>query len=117
MPASSGKCGLKAARAAGVAVRLDGDDLVLTAAAESTAVILKLLSQNNTTVAILTRSSDLLPDGWERMDERRVDRGNIGAVGGIVAGGEGAVQLPWAENHGCSRVPIAADSAPRRSIA
>jgi hypothetical protein len=25
--------------------------------------------------------------------------------------------LPWGENHGCSRVPIAADSGPRRSIA
>src|SRR4051794_29241403 len=44
----------------------------------------------STTVAFLTRGSDLLPDGWERMDERRVDRGNIGAVGRVVAGGEGA---------------------------
>src|SRR4051812_50029294 len=44
----------------------------------------------STTVAFLTRSSDLLPDGRERMDERRVDRGNIGAVGRVVAGGEGA---------------------------
>src|SRR4051794_36333179 len=44
----------------------------------------------NTTVAFLRRGSDLLSDGRERMDERRVDRGNIGAVGRIVAGGEGA---------------------------
>src|SRR3954463_16486165 len=44
----------------------------------------------STTVAFLRRGSDLLPDGRERMDERRVDRGNVGAVGRIVAGGEGA---------------------------
>src|SRR4051812_43936129 len=45
---------------------------------------------STTTVAFLARGSDLLPDGWERMDERRVNRGNIGAVGRIVAGGKGA---------------------------
>src|SRR3954453_17403957 len=44
----------------------------------------------STTVAFLARGSDLLPDGWERMDERRINRGNAGAVGGIAAGGEGA---------------------------
>src|SRR3954452_6702549 len=44
----------------------------------------------STTVAFLTRGSDLLPGGWERMDERRVDRGDRGALGRIVAGGEGA---------------------------
>src|SRR4051794_37250922 len=44
----------------------------------------------STTVAFWMRGSDLLPDGRERMDERRVDRGNIGAVGRIVTGGEGA---------------------------
>src|SRR4051794_41845821 len=44
----------------------------------------------NTTVAFWMRGSDLLPDSRERMDERRVDRGNIGAVGRIVAGGKGA---------------------------
>src|SRR5215212_7754687 len=49
-----------------------------------------LQTRRSTTVAILTRGSDLLPDGRERMDERGVDRGHIGAVGGIVAGGEGA---------------------------
>ena len=38
----------------------------------------------STTVVFLTRGSDLLPDGRERMDERRVDRGNIGAVGRIA---------------------------------
>src|SRR4051794_2793864 len=43
-----------------------------------------------TTVAFPTLSSDLLPDGWERMDERRIDRGDAGALGGIAAGGEGA---------------------------
>src|SRR4051794_37853988 len=43
-----------------------------------------------TTVAFWMRGSDFLADGRERMDERRVDRGNIGAVGRIVAGGEGA---------------------------
>jgi hypothetical protein len=48
------------------------------------------LAAVRTTVALWMRGSDLLPDGWERMDERRVDRGNIGAVGGIAAGGEGA---------------------------
>ena len=36
------------------------------------------------------RGSDLLLDSRERRDERRVDRGNIGAVGRIVAGGKGA---------------------------
>src|SRR4051812_50221815 len=46
--------------------------------------------RSSTTVAFLMRCCELLPDGWERMDERRVDRGNIGAVGRIVAGGEGA---------------------------
>src|SRR3954449_7992710 len=38
----------------------------------------------STTVAFLMRGSDLLPDSRERIDERRVDRGNTGAVGGIV---------------------------------
>src|SRR3954463_1133957 len=45
---------------------------------------------SSTTVAFLARGSDLLPDGWERMDERCIDRGNVGAVGRIVAGGKGA---------------------------
>jgi hypothetical protein len=31
--------------------------------------------------------------------------------------GRMTVRLPWAENHGCSPVPIAADNAPRRSTA
>jgi hypothetical protein len=31
--------------------------------------------------------------------------------------GRMTVRLPWAENRGCSPVPIAADSAPRRSTA
>src|SRR4051812_8137810 len=64
---------------------------------EIPALILEILwaggerqTQRSTTVAFLARGSDLLPDGWERMDERRVDRGNLGAVGGIVAGSEGA---------------------------
>src|SRR4051794_41939061 len=48
------------------------------------------MSRSSTTVAFWMRGSDLLPDGRERMDERRVDRGNIGAVGRIVTGGEGA---------------------------
>src|SRR4051812_24782235 len=46
--------------------------------------------RSSTTVAFLMRGSDLLPDSRERIDERRVDRGNTGAVGGIVAGSEGA---------------------------
>src|ERR1044071_2980485 len=46
--------------------------------------------RTTTTVAVLTRGSDLLPDGRERTDERRVSRGYIGALGRIVAGGEGA---------------------------
>src|SRR3954469_22642215 len=44
----------------------------------------------STTVAILMRRSDLFPDGRERMDERGIDRGDTGAVGGIAAGGKGA---------------------------
>src|SRR3954453_4371759 len=48
------------------------------------------LTDPSTTVAFWMRGSDLLPDGRERMDERGVDRGNIGAVGRIVAGGKGA---------------------------
>src|SRR3954465_5626266 len=44
----------------------------------------------NTTVAFLRRSCDLLPGGRERMDERCIDRGDAGALGGIAAGGEGA---------------------------
>src|SRR3954447_21851986 len=47
----------------------------------------------STTVAIFMRRSDLSRGGRERMDERRVDRGNIGAVGRIVAGGEGGDAL------------------------
>src|SRR4051812_40179095 len=47
-------------------------------------------TRSNTTVAFWMRGTDLLPDGRERMDERCVDRGNIGAVGRIVAGGKGA---------------------------
>src|SRR3954454_9846589 len=48
------------------------------------------INRSTTTVALLIKGSDLLPDSRERMDERRVDRGSIGTVGGIVAGGEGA---------------------------
>src|SRR3954469_22059621 len=36
------------------------------------------------------RRSALFPDGRERMDERGIDRGDTGAVGGIAAGGKGA---------------------------
>jgi hypothetical protein len=58
---------LKAARAAGVAVRLDGDDLVLTAAAEPPAVILELLSQHKPDILALLRPGE---DGWSAEDWR-----------------------------------------------
>ena len=56
---------LKAARAAGVAVRLDGDDLVLTAATEPPAVILELLSQHKPDILALLRPGE---DGWSSED-------------------------------------------------
>src|SRR4051812_22334479 len=50
----------------------------------------KRLRCSNTTFAFLMRRSDLFPGGWERMDERCIDRGDTGALGGIAAGGKGA---------------------------
>src|SRR3954447_19229393 len=47
-------------------------------------------SRPSTTVAMLMRRSDLFPGCWERMDERRIDRGDTGGVGRIAAGGKGA---------------------------
>src|SRR3954447_16395607 len=47
-------------------------------------------TRSNTTVAFWMRGSDLLPGGWERMDERRINRGDTGAVGRVAAGGKGA---------------------------
>ena len=44
----------------------------------------------STTVAFLMRRSDLFPGGWERMDERRINRGDTGALGRVAAGGKGA---------------------------
>ena len=44
----------------------------------------------STTVAFLVRCSDLFPGGWERMDERRINRGDTGALGRVAAGGKGA---------------------------
>jgi hypothetical protein len=60
---------LKAALAAGVAVRLDGDDLVLEAAAEPPAAILELLSRYKPAVVALLRPGQ---DGWSAEDWRVV---------------------------------------------
>src|SRR4051812_10236696 len=48
------------------------------------------LCRPSTTVAFLIQSSEVLPGDREGMDERCIDRGDAGALGGIAAGGEGA---------------------------
>jgi hypothetical protein len=47
-------------------------------------------SPSTTTVVFLMRRSELLPGGWERLDEWCIDRGDAGALGGIASGGKGA---------------------------
>src|SRR5215217_4941345 len=49
-----------------------------------------LQTRRSTTVAILTRRSDLLPTGREEENERCIDRGDAGAVGRVAARGKGA---------------------------
>ena len=58
---------LKAARAAGVELRLDGDDLVLEAAAPPPPVILNLLARHKSEIVALLRQGR---DGWSREDWR-----------------------------------------------
>jgi hypothetical protein len=56
---------LKAARAAGVEVGLDGDDLVLEAPAPPPAAVLDLLSRHKPGIVMLLRPG---PDGWSAED-------------------------------------------------
>ncbi len=56
---------LKAARAAGVALRLDADDLVLEAAAPPPPVILNLLARHRSEIVALLRQGR---DGWSPED-------------------------------------------------
>ena len=56
---------LKAARAAGVELRLDGDDLVLEAAAPPPPVILNLLARHKSEIVALLRPGR---DGWSGED-------------------------------------------------
>jgi hypothetical protein len=56
---------LKAARAAGVELRLDGDDLVLEASTPPPTVILELLSRHKPAIAVLLRPGR---DGWTAED-------------------------------------------------
>jgi hypothetical protein len=64
---------LKAARTAGIAVRLDGDDLVLAAAAEPPATILEILSEHKPDiVALLQLGQDgLLAEDWRAFFDER----------------------------------------------
>jgi len=56
---------LKAARAAGIEVCLDGDDLLLEASAPPPAAILELLSRHKPDIAVLLRPDQ---DGWTAED-------------------------------------------------
>lgn len=56
---------LKTARAAGVELRLDGDDLVLEASAPPPAAVLDLLSRHKPSIAALLRPGR---DGWSAQD-------------------------------------------------
>jgi hypothetical protein len=67
---------LKAARATGVELALDGDDLALKAASAPPAAVLDALSRHKAEIVVLLRPAD---DGWSAED------GSIGAdcLGGI----------------------------------
>jgi hypothetical protein len=56
---------LKAARAAGVELALDGDDLALKAASAPPAAVLDALSQQKAEIVVLLRSAE---DGWSAED-------------------------------------------------
>jgi hypothetical protein len=56
---------LKAARATGIRVGIDGDDLVLEAIAPPPSVLLDLLSRHKTGIVTLLRLAD---DGWSAKD-------------------------------------------------
>jgi hypothetical protein len=56
---------LKAARAAGIRLDVEGDDLVLEACAEPPPVVLDLLLQHKAGVVALLRPAD---DGWSAED-------------------------------------------------
>jgi hypothetical protein len=56
---------LKAARDAGIELRLDGDDLVLEASGPPPAAVLNLLSRHKPCIVVLLRSR---PDGWSAED-------------------------------------------------
>ena len=58
---------LKAARAAGVAVAVDGEDLLLAASARPPAAVLDLLSRHKAGIVLLLRPAN---DGWVAEDWR-----------------------------------------------
>ena len=58
---------LKAARAAGIEVGVDGDDLVLEASAPPPAAVLDLLSRHKAGIVALLRAGE---DGWSAEDWR-----------------------------------------------
>ena len=81
---------LKAARAAGVQLGLDGDDLTLEAAVEPPVAVIDLLSRNKAGVVALLRTSI---DGWSAEDWQAFfdERAGIAEFdGGLPRRGRGA---------------------------
>lgn len=63
---------LKAACAAGIEIRLDGDDLVLEASSPPSAAILDLLSRHKPGIAVLLRSGrDGSAEDWQAFFDER----------------------------------------------
>jgi hypothetical protein len=72
---------LRAARAVGIEIETDGDDLVLEASAPPPAVVLDLLSRHKPAIVALLRPG---PDGWSAEDWQAhfAERAGIAEFGG-----------------------------------
>ena len=68
---------LKMARAVGIHLGLDGDDLVLEASAPPPPAVLDLLSRNKADIVALLRPAD---DGWSAEDWQAFFDGRAGSV-------------------------------------
>ena len=118
---------LKAARAAGVRIGIDGDDLALDADAAPPAAVLDLLSRHKAGVVALLRPGG---DGWSAEDWQAFfdERAGIAEFDGGLPRAEAEARafaccvVEWLNRNSCARrrgaaSPAAAASSPRAAAA
>jgi hypothetical protein len=95
---------LQAARAAGIQLRIDGDDVVLNASAPPPAPLLNLLSRHKADVVRMLRPAE---DGWSAEDWQAFFDERAG-----IAEFDGGLSRPQAEAHAFAALAMRGIAAP-----